>query len=134
MKAIATTVGLLFLITGASANPQTPAEIVAAEEAAGNFGKSAGGDLQVRLDSVKVTGENEVTYFNSIPSYKLRALQNAETNGSLMYSLQSAIQDSPVDLENVLSGVTYKFTYRVRASIGADILMETIRTVTITSK
>ena len=92
MKAIAITIGLLFLITGASANPQTPAQIVAAEKAAGNFGKSAGGDLQVRLDSVKVTGENEVTYFNSVPSYKLRALQNAETNGSLMYSLQSAIQ------------------------------------------
>ena len=52
----------------------------------------------VRMDSVKVTGENEVTYFNSIPSYKLRALQNAETNGSLIYSLQNAIQDSPVDL------------------------------------
>ena len=95
---------------------------------------TANGDLQVRLESVKVTGQNEVTYFNSIPSYRITELQAAERNGSLMYSLQSAIQNSTVDLDNVLSGVTYKFTYRVRASIGADILMETIRTVTITAK
>ena len=134
MKALLIAITLIATLFTTAQAAQTPAQIVAAEEAAGNFGKSAGGDLQVRLDSVKVTGENEVTYFNSIPSYKLRALQNAETNGSLMYSLQSAIQDSPVDLENVLSGVTYKFTYRVRASIGADILMETIRTVTIVAK
>ena len=134
MKAILIAITLIATLFTTAQAAQTPAQIVAAEVAAGNIGTTANGDLQVRLDSVKVTGKNEVTYFNSIPSYRITALQAAERNGSLKYSLQSAIQNSAVDLDNVLSGVTYKFTYRVRASIGADILLETIRTVTIVAK
>ena len=134
MKAILIAITLIATLFTTAQAAQTPAQIVAAEVAAGNIGMTANGDLQVRLDSVKVTGKNEVTYFNSIPSYRITALQAAERNGSLKYSLQSAIQNSAVDLDNVLSGVTYKFTYRVRASIGADILLETIRTVTIVAK
>lgn len=141
---IATTLTLTSLFTMAS---QTPAEIVQAEFDAGNFGRSvSGGDLMYKMKDVVVTGDNEVTYnyeyatflssrFNQIRDKQVVALDDANfTMSALVVSLASAIERSPVDLENYNNGTVYKFSYMPVSDAAHDVLLARATVVTIKHK